>query len=308
MVSFARLELGPNYDPKRRPMRYTIEEFPVTSADYEPVLTAWRTALSISRSQRFRQVLLILAARLQSFVPLRILETQVDGFILGLNQDYQMGLENYTVVVDARLQRSVLRNNERPHYKIHLNKQYVRSIMAVVGDPESRLRCLLATTIIHELAHCFVTYTGYKSGEITPKAINHISFTGKRARGVGESGRYLEGLMWGGTLEWQAPVPGQFIGDLFVLDDNSNARLVLRSQVIEIGSYNRFDLPLEIPRLQLEPPPFALTYLNCMGFYGLNFFETGPNPLPEELLQARLMAVKDSIAESSQSEDDEEVV
>ncbi|KAF3297976.1 hypothetical protein TWF132_004122 [Orbilia oligospora] len=309
MVLIGRVELGPHYHPQNNPGDVAIEEIPPTSLDYEPVVTAWRTALAITRSRKFRRALCHLADKIQSGKPLNIIDVQVDEFILDLKNDYQQSLHKYMIILDGRLQRSVLRTNERPTFGIHLNKHYVRSLLLTTGNEESRLRCLLATAIVHEFAHCFVTFIGYQRGQVTPERVNHNSFS-QSANGQGEAGRYLEGKLWGGTLEWENPDPGSMIGDLYVLDKDSNARLVRRTQVLDIGSYRMFGMPYEIlsaSGLYLELAPNDITFPGSVGFRGLRSFERSPNPLPAELLHGRLMAARVSSSVDSELQSEEEV-
>ncbi|KAJ6258143.1 hypothetical protein Dda_7060 [Drechslerella dactyloides] len=284
MVGFARIILGDGYDSQFNPGDFSIETLPIASLDYEPMETAWKTALAIMHSSSGRQALSKLAAALR---PTEDSTASVDCFIADLSDDQHV--PKYLLLADGRLALPVLGEHKRPLLAIHLNKQYVRSIGATMGDEESRLRCLLATTIVHEFAHCFVTFLGYTERDVTPEGINHPSFAGEE-EGQGESGRFLEWHLWGGALEWQSPDAGQLVGDLFLLDESSNARLVLRRQVSEIGLYRDSDTPLELGVFQLESEPNDVTYPGSEGFRGLRSFARSPNPLPKEMLADKLKA------------------
>ncbi|KAF3918296.1 hypothetical protein ABW21_db0204213 [Orbilia brochopaga] len=171
MVRLARVILEPNYDSDNSLGDLTIEPLPTTSIDYEPMETAWKTALAIANSQACKRALAKLAKLLN---PDEDPEILVENFIAELNHDR---IESrYLLLVDGRLEIHVLGKYQRPLSAVHLNRQYVRSIGATMGDEESRLRCLLATAIVHEFAHCFGTFMGLTERDVTPENINHRSY------------------------------------------------------------------------------------------------------------------------------------
>ncbi|KAK6525093.1 hypothetical protein TWF694_005241 [Orbilia ellipsospora] len=284
MVQFFRIILNQNYHPQYNPQEYTVQTLTGNSVDYEPMDTAWKTALAIMNSRICQRAFRSLT---KEFQPERDPITSVGAFIADLNNDQIVS--KYRIVADYRLSRYVLGDHKRPLFAIHLNQQYVRSVSTSLGDEEARLRCLLATTLVHELAHTFVTFLGYSGRDVTPEAINHPACRADDP-GFGESGRYLEWKLWGGLLEWQTPDAGHLIGDLFLVDENNDARLISRNQVRQIGFYQDFGTPLAIGPFQVEPPPNDITYANCEGFRGLRSFANAPNPLVPELLDNRYMA------------------
>ncbi|KAK6528796.1 hypothetical protein TWF694_004032 [Orbilia ellipsospora] len=282
MPSLYRLQTGPTFPHNIQDV--TCLPILQRDLDYEPLSTAWRIALCILRSPSGRAALFqVILGVLDGLFPATAIK-KLNSFMAELDADEIGAIDKYKLIADSRRPRSVMRETPRAHSWVCVNRFYVKSIESTMGTEESRLRALLAITIVHELAHCLVTYLGYPSGTRTPPQVNHNAT--RTSLDIGEAGRFLEGLLWGGPIEWSRPDPGHYLGNAFILEGDLTARMVSRRQIEQIGEYHNFTQPLEIGgRLRLEPPsPYLKTvYPQLKGFENLVNFELDDNPLPPHL-------------------------
>ena len=86
---------------------------------------------------------------------------------------------------------------------------YERAVDEDSEDSKHRFRAFLfmtADTLLHEMAHVFITYLS-KGQSLTPRQVNTLPTTEEEIEG--EAGRALEGLMFGGTINYfHEPITG----------------------------------------------------------------------------------------------------
>ncbi|KAK4224908.1 hypothetical protein QBC38DRAFT_369900 [Podospora fimiseda] len=121
-----------------------------------------------------------------------------------------------------------------------------------LADRYRRFQFLFSVATTHELAHAFVAYlSGGRSGTITPPSVSFLDY-GFQQGGLntGESGRWLENQLFGGSIEiYRDPTDDQWqCGLVHVLDNNAVARQVSMATMLTfIGTTRSFHFPLVNP-------------------------------------------------------------
>ncbi|OAQ63024.1 hypothetical protein VFPPC_08938 [Pochonia chlamydosporia 170] len=135
---------------------------------------------------------------------------------------------------------------------------------------------MFACATAHELAHLFVCYLSLGKDVHTPRRVVHLDYhqavmvQGQRVI-VGESGRWLEAALYGGSLEYFRDVkqgPDQ-TGIAYILDANVVAyEIPLTTIKCFVENPRRYVFPLEVSRPGLTEDQVKRSGLRSMGSTG----------------------------------------
>ncbi|EKJ67824.1 hypothetical protein NXS19_005606 [Fusarium pseudograminearum] len=135
------------------------------------------------------------------------------------------------------------------------DKRQAREILTQMTQKYKEFQFIFASATTHELCHAFVGYLAQNSQDAssyTPPNVNHLDYGSGQVDSSfvqkGESGRYMEKLLFGGALEfYRDPREGHNqVGIPHILDQNAVAFRVdpkFMSSMVESSSNFRFPFP-----------------------------------------------------------------
>lgn len=119
------------------------------------------------------------------------------------------------------------------------------------GDTYELLKFQMIITIAHEICHCL---TGYLTGSDRPLTPPTVSLGGYGMPRSGEAGRYFEGSLFGGVVEFyddkEDPMGRRQAGVPYLIDDGtktSNAIEISRNYIFEFINGSKYSLTLHFP-------------------------------------------------------------